>query len=315
MDGRRFGHQGKSKIEVIEHHQWVRFKAYIFDPILNVNDIFAHSAGDLSIQAKILPKNLCFLDNSADFHLIFIFNPASLRGDLSSRQMMNPSMQPKGFAHIWRAQKYDGAIGVITFGCTLGFAPHLDKGIIIGVILSLGHFLFRNIRPEIATLSKWVDGTYRNAERRGLKTCKHIAVIRFNNSLFFATVNYLEEKILEPITQMPYLRHIHVVGNGINALDASGVEALAKIVERVREAGYGFSISGLNDTVINTMKRTNLYRTIGEDHIFGNVNLALQSIWDRTHQNAKEECCPLMECVKLDGSSPNPKGESTKENY
>ncbi|MBF0574257.1 MAG: SulP family inorganic anion transporter, partial [Desulfamplus sp.] len=38
-----------------------------------------------------------------------------------------------GFVHAWRAQWYDGAISVITFIATLAFAPHLDKGIMVGV--------------------------------------------------------------------------------------------------------------------------------------------------------------------------------------
>ena len=38
----------------------------------------------------------------------------------------------RGFIHAWRAQWYDGAISVITFVCTLVFAPHLDRGIICG---------------------------------------------------------------------------------------------------------------------------------------------------------------------------------------
>jgi MFS superfamily sulfate permease-like transporter len=209
-------------------------------------------------------------------------------------------VNPRGFLYTWKAQKYDGAIAVITFISTLFFAPHLDKGIMIGVGLSLGHFLFRNMRPEMAILSKWKDGTYRNADRRRLHKCKHIAVIRFNNSLFFATVNYLEEKILEPITQMPHLKHIHIVGNGINELDASGIEVLSEIVERLREAGYDFSISGLNDEVLATMKRTHLYELIGEDHIFGNVALAINSVYKRTHQNPQEERCPLLEYLPLD---------------
>jgi len=214
-------------------------------------------------------------------------------------------INPRGFLHTWLAQKYDGAIAIITFLFTLGFAPHLDKGIMIGVALSLGHFLFRNIRPEMAVLSKWEDGTYRNADRRGLQKCRHIAVIRFNNSLFFATVNYLEEKILEPIAHMPELRHIHVVGNGINELDASGVEVLADVVERVREAGYDFSMSGLNDHVMEAMRRTHLLDRIGEDHIYGNVELAVKSLYRKTHENTREKRCPLLEYI--------PPGDSATE--
>ncbi|MCF8119921.1 MAG: sodium-independent anion transporter, partial [Deltaproteobacteria bacterium] len=62
-----------------------------------------------------------------------------------------------GFVHAWKAQWYDGAISIITFVATLGFAPHLDKGIMIGVVLSLGVFLYKNMRPKVASLSRHED--------------------------------------------------------------------------------------------------------------------------------------------------------------
>lgn len=201
----------------------------------------------------------------------------------------------RGFVHAWRAQKYDGVIAVITFVATLAFAPELDRGILIGVLLSLGHFLVRNIKPDLAILSKFTDGTYRNADRRNLHKCRHIAVVRYNNSLFFANVSYLEEKILDLVEKMPELRHIHIVGNGINELDASGEDMLSMLVSRLREGGYDVSFSGLNDEVIDVMIRTNLYDKIGEDHIFGNVALALWSFYDQAHKNSTEKECPLVE--------------------
>ena len=210
----------------------------------------------------------------------------------------------KGIVHAWHAQKYDGAIAVITFFSTLIFAPHLDKGIMIGVVLSLGYYLFSNIKPSIATLALWKDGTYRDADRRGLEKCLHIAVIRFNNSLFFANVNYLEEVILERIAKKAHLRHIHIVGNGMNVLDASGEEMLSQLVGRVREAGYDISLSGLNEHVLATMRRTHLYEKIGADHIFGNVALAIQSIHRKTHINSPETRCPLLEVVPREEGVP-----------
>ena len=58
-----------------------------------------------------------------------------------------------GFVHAWHAQKYDGAISIISFVATLAFAPHLDKGIIIGVVLSLAVFLYKSMRPQIGRAS------------------------------------------------------------------------------------------------------------------------------------------------------------------
>ena len=200
----------------------------------------------------------------------------------------------QGFIHSWQAQRYDGVIAVITFVCTLAFAPHLDKGIMIGIVLSIGLYLLRNMRPDMAMLSKYTDGTYRNAARFGLEQCRHIAVIRFNSSLFFANVNYLEEKMLEEVTSIPELKHILIVGNGINELDASGEETLSLLISRLREANYDVSLSGLNDAVLDVLKRTRLYEKIGEDHIFNSIVMAMERIHEPAHRGSQENECPLL---------------------
>jgi len=120
-------------------------------------------------------------------------------------------------------------------------------------------------------------------------------VVRFSSSLFFANVSYLEDKILDIESRMPELRHIHIVGNGINELDASGEEVLSTLIGRLRETGCDVSFSGLNDHVLDVMHRTHLFEKIGEDHIFGNVAAALMSCFDKTHHQTKEEKCPLVD--------------------
>ncbi len=225
----------------------------------------------------------------------------------------------KGFIHAWRAQTYDGLIGIITFVATLIFAPHLDRGIMIGVVLSLGLYLVRNIRPEIVNLSLYTDGTYRNAERLGLMLCRHIAVIRISGSLIFASVSFLEERILEKMRSMPELKTVILVGNGINELDASGEEKLSELVDRLRDTGSDIYISGLNDQVLDVMKRTHLYEKIGEDHLYRNVTWAIEAVHEKTHRGSQETICPLTRvCFKglptaatarKDPMSPPPKGK------
>lgn len=205
-----------------------------------------------------------------------------------------------GFVHAWKAQKYDGAISIITFAFTLYFAPHLDKGIMIGVVLSLGLYLFRNMKPQMAILSRTEDGYYRSAKRWNLLRCRHVAVIRFNNSLFFANVNYLEDKILDLVASMPDLKHVVIVGNGINELDASGEVLLSQLTSRLRESGYDISFSGLNDQVIDVLKRTHLYDKIGRDHFYMSVRHAIQTIHKGSCIEIPDNECPLLTVKHLD---------------
>jgi len=197
------------------------------------------------------------------------------------------------FIHAWQAQRYDGIIGIITFVTTLLFAPHLDRGIMIGVALSLLLYLLRNTKPAIALLSLHWDHSYRNRERFELRQCKHIAVVRYAGSLFFANVSYLEEKVTELVMSMTELRHVILVGNGINELDASGVDALEILLERLEARGLSFSLTGLNDHVLDTMKRTGLLARVGEENVYRDVSRAVNAVWPSTHERTDEKRCPL----------------------
>ncbi|MEW5701837.1 MAG: SulP family inorganic anion transporter [Candidatus Zixiibacteriota bacterium] len=207
-------------------------------------------------------------------------------------------IRARPFVHAWKAQRYDGVIGVITFAATLLFAPHLDRGIMIGLGLTLLVHLIRDMKPRIALLALHPDGTYRNRRIFQLAQCRHIAVVRYQGSLVFANADYLEEQILEQVADMPELKHVLIVGNGINELDASGEQMLSVTVQRLRSAGYDVSFSGLNDFVLNVMRRTGLYDRIGEEHMYRNATRAIESIWKKTHELSQETECPLIVPVR-----------------
>ncbi|MBT6922694.1 MAG: sulfate permease, partial [Candidatus Ruthia sp.] len=55
--------------------------------------------------------------------------------------------------HAWKVEKHDAIVAVASFVLTLLFAPHLENGIVIGVILSLVLFLYRTMEPRFTELS------------------------------------------------------------------------------------------------------------------------------------------------------------------
>ncbi len=204
-----------------------------------------------------------------------------------------------GFVHAWEAQWYDGLISIITFVCTLIFAPHLDRGIMIGVILSLLVFLYKSMRPGVASLARAADQAFRSAEKHGLMECEYIAMIRFDGPLFFANESYLEDEIMKIMKAKPGLRHIIIVSNGINDIDASGEETLSLLVDRVRSAGLDISLSGINETVMEVLKRTHFVEKIGEENLFPTMENAIEKVYDRTHKQSEETVCPLKNVCYL----------------
>ncbi len=201
-----------------------------------------------------------------------------------------------GFIHAWRANWYDGALSIITFFFTLLFAPHLDRGILLGVGLSLLVFLYKSMWPRVAILSRHRDGSYHDASAFCLQRCDHIAMVRFDGPLFFANATYLDDQISKIRLSIPELKHIHIVANGIDDMDATGEEVLSLIVDRVRSAGYGISFSGMKKNVLDVMKRTYLYEKIGEKYFYPTEEVAVESIYRMTHRHTDEKECPLMTC-------------------
>ena len=204
-----------------------------------------------------------------------------------------------GFIHAWEAQWYDGLISIISFVCTLAFAPHLDRGIMVGVVLSLLVFLYKSMRPKVAALSRHEDQSLRDCLTFGLKECKYMTLIRFDGPLFFANASYLEDKIMERMREMKHLKHIVIVSNGINDIDASGEETLSLLVDRVRSAGVDISLSGVNESVMKVLKRTHFLEKIGEDHLFPTMERAIQANYTQAHRDGQEEACPLLTVCRL----------------
>ena len=208
-----------------------------------------------------------------------------------------------GFIHAWKAQKYDGAISIISFIATLAFAPHLDKGIMIGVALSLGVFLYKSMRPNVSALSKGEDQVLRDASINGLRECDHIAVIRFDGPLFFANASFLEDQITDRILNLPNLKHFILVCNGINDIDASGEEALSLIVDTVRSGGRDISLSGVNEAVMAVLERTHLLEKIGKDHVYSDTDNALCKTHALAHTDGTESDCPLTTYCRISGNA------------
>jgi anti-anti-sigma factor len=204
-----------------------------------------------------------------------------------------------GFIHAWKAQWYDGAISIISFVCTLAFAPHLDKGIMVGVALSLGVFLYKSMRPRVVSLSRSEDDSLRDAGVHGLRECEHIAVVRFDGPLFFANASFLEDQITDRMMNMPELRQIIIVANGINDMDASGEEALSLIVDRVRSNGLELCLAGVNEAVMAVLERTHLLEKIGRENVFHNMETALCATHEKAHEQGREDACPLTTYCRL----------------
>jgi MFS superfamily sulfate permease-like transporter len=118
-------------------------------------------------------------------------------------------------------------------------------------------------------------------------------MIRFDGPLFFANASYLEDQITARMENKKDLKHIVIVANGMNDIDASGEEVLSLVVANVRSAGMDISFSGVNETVMEVLERTHLIEKIGRDHIYSTMERAICAVHESAHRKSEESQCPL----------------------
>jgi SulP family sulfate permease len=185
----------------------------------------------------------------------------------------------KAISHAWHTHKHDGIAAVVTFFTTLAFAPHLDNGIMIGAGLAIILYLYRTMKPRVAILGRHPDGTLRDVKVHNLPVSENVIAMRYDGSLYFANVPYFEDTVLEAVSHNTQARHLLIVSDGINQLDASGDEVIHHLVERLRSNGIRVVFSGLKKQVLDVMSHSGLLDYIGQENIFSDEERALDSIY------------------------------------
>ncbi|KAG1660481.1 Glutamine--fructose-6-phosphate aminotransferase [isomerizing] [Nymphon striatum] len=187
--------------------------------------------------------------------------------------------------HAWKVHRHDGFVAVAVFLVTLFFAPHLEKGIMAGVVLSLGLFLYRTMSPRFVEVGRHEDGSLRSAELFDLKTSDTVSIFRYDGDLYFANAGYLEGKVLNSIAQKPNLKVMVLDFESVDLIDSTGEETLARIAERLEVAGIELYIARAKRTMRDAFTRSGLMDKIGEDRFFRERTLAAKF----AKENLREE--------------------------
>ncbi|MFT5987200.1 MAG: SulP family sulfate permease [Marinobacter psychrophilus] len=172
-----------------------------------------------------------------------------------------------------RYSRTDFGAMLATIVLTLGHS--VEAGIITGVALSLGLFLYRTSQPHCAVVGR-VPGSehFRNVLRHKVDVCPTVTFLRVDESLYFANARFLEETVLDIVTSEPQLTDLVLVCPAVNLVDASALESLEAINERLKDAGVRLHMSDVKGPVMDRLKRTEFCQ-----HLSGDVFLSAHEGW------------------------------------
>lgn len=166
--------------------------------------------------------------------LVLAFMPvASVLSDLPKAALAGlvvasvlPLIQVQPFVQAWRLSRPQFMIAVLTFLSTLAFAPRVERGVLVGVGLSLAVHLWRELDINVET---WRDGTTLRVRPQGV--------------LYFGSAPALEAQVGRLMVADDIacvVLHLERVGR----LDATGALVLKSFAEHLRGAGLQVQVEG-----------------------------------------------------------------------
>lgn len=181
--------------------------------------------------------------------------------------------------HLWKANKTDFAMLLVTFIATLTLG--IELGIGTGVLLSLAMIIYKTSQPHVAVLGNVPNtSVYRNTSRfDDVIEKEDTLIIRFDAQLYFANTNYFKETIERLVEEKGAgLKNIVISAESINSLDSSALHAIEDVIEEQTDAGRNLFFAGVKGPVRDAMKRGHLSDKIAADHFFLDVKNAMDAI-------------------------------------
>ncbi len=159
------------------------------------------------------------------------------------------------FRRTWAYSRPDFFAVAATLLATLGLG--VEAGLLVGVGVSLALYLWRTSRPHIASVGL-VPGTehFRNVQRHAVRTSPELVSLRVDESLYFANARALEDRVNDAVAAMPALRHVVLQCSAINDIDASALESLEAIEQRLKDAGIQLHLSEVKGPVMDRLQHT-----------------------------------------------------------
>lgn len=174
----------------------------------------------------------------------------------------------KAIHRVWVFSKPDFWAMTTTILVVLGIG--VEAGIIAGILVSISFLLAKIARPHFAVIGQ-IPGTqhFRNVNRHDVLKSEKILAVRLDEMLYFLNGHTFEDAVNELLNTNKNLTDLVLLCNAINEIDASGLEVLESINERLDSQGIKFHLSEVKGPVMDRLDRVGF-----KTHLTGQIFLS-----------------------------------------
>ncbi len=181
--------------------------------------------------------------------------------------------------YLLSVRRRDFLVMMITFVTTLFLG--IEKGILIGVILSFIFLQYYSSRPHIAELVRIPDTKYyRNVNRfpDAVASLDYL-IMRFDNQLYFGNTSYFKEAILKAISKRETVpKYLILDSTNMHDVDSTGLHVLQDLHVDLQNRQIQILITGAIGPVRDFLKRSGFTDELGIEHYFMSITDAIDFI-------------------------------------
>ena len=192
------------------------------------------------------------------------------------------------FRALYTTKRSEGLIAIFTAVCTL--LVGIQEGILLGVVASMLHILYKYSRPNVAELGI-IPGTrlFKNLDRNPeAEPIDGVLILRVDASFSFINADFFRDYIIEKSRERNDTTHYVVIdGSTINTLDTTATEKLKSMITTLRNWDIELYIAGLKGPVRDVIDNSGLRDYLGDDHYFREPHEAVVKILESMDERDK----------------------------
>ncbi|PAA86704.1 hypothetical protein BOX15_Mlig003405g1 [Macrostomum lignano] len=201
----RYGYEVDSNQEMIAYGA-VNFGMSWFSTFVSASSIACTSLHE-SMRGRTLLYSLyatiITLVGILTFAPVFAPVPKCVLSAIILVNLKNMMMQVEQLPGLWRTNRYDFAIWLVTLAAILGI--DLPIGLLVGVIFSLATVIFRSQAPKAYLLGRVPEtDIYKNVKKiKGAEEIEGVRVFKFDGALYFASAENFRTRLFRQVAMNP----------------------------------------------------------------------------------------------------------------
>ncbi|SFJ79875.1 SulP family inorganic anion transporter [Methylophaga sulfidovorans] len=177
-----------------------------------------------------------------------------------------PLVKLGSVVNVWKQDRSDGISQLITLLGVLILG--IEEGIILGVIVTIFCYLRRTGKPHIAVVGRIHDTEhYRNIRRHKVETWDNLLLIRIDENITFANINFISE-FIEAESRETDAKNIVLIFSSVSYIDTTAILYLKELINSLKHKGVVLHLAEVKGPVIDKLEKIDFLKDLLPGQVF-----------------------------------------------